>query len=415
MNPRDRLLVIDDNHSIVLAVTAALREALHQPIDVAYTLAEAKHCLTQPEVNYLAAVVDLHLPDAEDHEAVDLVLAHNIPCIVLTSNLDEKLRDDICARPLVDYVVKHGVNALEVVRAGIGRLLRNPARKTLVIDSESFCAYLKVMLEVQKLQVFTATCAAEAMQVLNAHPDISLALVNEQLPDKQGCEVVNLLRSRFPSTDMVIIGTTDSQNPFDSGKLLKAGANDVLRKPFIVEELISRINACLDNLDNIRTIADQANHDYLTQIYNRRYLFIAGNTLYSNAAREHIKLTVAILDIDYFKRINDTYGHDAGDAALIAVANTLKNSLRSGDIVARFGGEEFCILAINVDQPQQLIEHIRTRVEALAIKGWGQPIQLTVSAGHTSTLGHAFEDMLHRADTALYKAKNSGRNCSMED
>jgi diguanylate cyclase (GGDEF)-like protein len=253
----------------------------------------------------------------------------------------------------------------------------------------------------------------QALEIIKQHPDISLALIDFQMPGLNGAELTNTLRGQFPATEMGIIGITVSTDPFVPVMFLKAGANDVLRKPFIVEELVSRVNSCIDNLDNIKIIADQANHDYLTQLYNRRYLFNAGNTLFSNAKRDHIKLTVAILDIDFFKNINDTCGHEAGDAALIAVASELKRTLRSGDIVARIGGEEFCIVAVNVESPLVLVEHMRSRVESLSITGYGKPIRLTLSAGFTSKIGESFEAMLRTADAALYQAKESGRNCSI--
>ena len=415
MSLNKRLLVIDDNQSIVLAVSAALHQSLRLPVDGANDLAQARQFMEQPDVHYLAAVVDLHLPDAEDDEAVDLALAHGIPVVVLTGDLNERLRDHICARPLVDYVVKQSVNAVEVVRSDVCRLLRNPERKVLIVDdSDSFREYLKNVLLTQQLQVFSASDAASALPIIEAHPDISLTLIDYHMPGMNGAELANTLRGRFPATEMAIIGVTVSSDPFVPVKFLKAGASDVLRKPFIVEELVSRVNACLDNLENIKTIADQANHDYLTQLYNRRYLFNAGSTLHSNARRDHIKITVAVLDIDFFKKINDSLGHEAGDAALIAVAAELKRSLRSGDIVARIGGEEFCIVAVNVENPLILIEHMRNRVESLSITGsWGNPIRLTLSAGFTSTPGDSFESMVRQADKALYQAKAAGRNCSI--
>lgn len=414
MSQNERLLVIDDNQSIVLAVSAALRQSLDLPIDGANSLAQAKLLLQQADVHYRAAIVDLHLPDATDDEAVDLAIDCGIPVIVLTGDINETLRDTISARPIVDYVVKQSVNAVEVVRSDTCRLLRNPTRKVLIVDdSDTFRDYLKRVLEIQQLQVLTAADAAEAMPLITRHPDISLMLIDYQMPGQNGAELTNTLRGRFPATELGIIGITVSPDPFVPVQFLKAGANDVLRKPFIVEELVSRVNACLDNLDNIKTIADQANHDYLTQLYNRRYLFSTGNTLFSNAKREHIRLTVAVLDIDLFKKINDSRGHEAGDAALVAVASELSRTLRSGDIVARIGGEEFCVIAVNVENPLILIEHMRNRVESLSINGWGDPIRLTLSAGFTSTLEDSFESMVRQADKALYLAKSAGRNCSI--
>ena len=103
-----------------------------------------------------------------------------------------------------------------------------------------------------------------------------------------------------------------------------------------------------------------ANRDYLTGLYNRRYLFEAGHGLFENARRDNLDLAVAVIDIDHFKRINDIYGHDVGDVALIAMAKVLAASFRTTDLVARLGGEEFCVLAVNPQAALVLMERLRS-------------------------------------------------------
>ena len=136
-----------------------------------------------------------------------------------------------------------------------------------------------------------------------------------------------------------------------------------------------------------------------------------GNALFSNAKRSNIKIMIAMLDIDFFKRINDTYGHDVGDIAIVAVAKAISKGFRTSDIVARMGGEEFCIIAINNAAPVETMDRIRQFIEAMPIPlNENESINLTISIGVTTTLFDTMDQMINHADQALYTAKQSGRN-----
>ena len=219
------------------------------------------------------------------------------------------------------------------------------------------------------------------------------------------------IRTNFPSTKLAILGITNSSNDFSGVRFFKAGADDIIHKPFLVEELVSRVNTRLDYLDSLRIIQEQANRDYLTKLYNRRYLFEMGNAIFSNAKRSNIKIMIAMLDIDFFKRINDTYGHDVGDMAIVAVARAISQGFRTSDIVARMGGEEFCIIAINNAAPAETMDRIRQFIEKMPIPlNENESINLTISIGVTTTIFDTMDEMINHADQALYTAKQSGRN-----
>jgi diguanylate cyclase (GGDEF)-like protein len=219
------------------------------------------------------------------------------------------------------------------------------------------------------------------------------------------------VRAYHSSAKMGVIGISGSTDAYLGVRFLKAGADDIVRKPFLVEEFVGRVNTCLDHLDNIQLIQEQANRDYLTKLYNRRYLFEAGNTLFNSAKRGHIQLAVAMLDIDHFKRINDSHGHDVGDAAIAAVAKLLNKSYRGTDLVARMGGEEFCVLAVNTGSPAEVFERFRQEVEAMEIplRG-GDDLRMTISIGVTTRVDGSLDSMINDADKALYEAKQGGRN-----
>ena len=163
-------------------------------------------------------------------------------------------------------------------------------------------------------------------------------------------------------------------------------------------------------------LKQQANHDYLTDLYNRRYFQQISQDLINIAKREAIKLSVIMLDIDKFKMVNDTYGHSAGDQVLKHLALVLTEHTRKSDIVARIGGEEFAILLLNSDKNSAAViaEKLRETVDGQSVPIDGEThISFTVSLGVASVdveNESNIDTALNRSDTALYRAKNSGRN-----
>lgn len=147
-------------------------------------------------------------------------------------------------------------------------------------------------------------------------------------------------------------------------------------------------------------------------MYNRRFFFEAAESIVKKAHRNQSPLLVAMLDIDHFKLINDTYGHDVGDIAIKEVASILKQSVRSSDLISRFGGEEFCLLLENIsmDEARELLENIRIKFESNIIQCQNNAISYTVSIGAFYGNSSDIEAMIKDADLNLYEAKKNGRN-----
>jgi diguanylate cyclase (GGDEF)-like protein len=164
-----------------------------------------------------------------------------------------------------------------------------------------------------------------------------------------------------------------------------------------------------------RQMFESASRDALTQIYNKRFLVERLQSEFAYSMRHKALLSLIIFDIDHFKRINDTYGHLAGDYVLATLAKTVTPMIRSEDTFARYGGEEFVILSRSTDPPSASVvsERVRQHVERFKFEFEGQRIPVTVSLG-LAGMPHpdikAPDDLLARADKALYEAKNSGRN-----
>lgn len=168
---------------------------------------------------------------------------------------------------------------------------------------------------------------------------------------------------------------------------------------------IQQVNALSERL---KQAEDQARNDPLTGLGNRRKLREYFDTLPQNKTSLFL-----MLDIDFFKKINDTYGHDAGDEVLIKIADLLKQSVRSTDMIARLGGEEFCIVLANAATKQgiQLAENIRQKIEAQTFENQHGKMQVTISIGIAERqIDESINHWLKRADQALYHAKNNGRN-----
>lgn len=161
-----------------------------------------------------------------------------------------------------------------------------------------------------------------------------------------------------------------------------------------------------------KILIHQANYDSLTNIRNRRSFFEQAEHEYKKALREQKKLFLLLLDIDYFKVINDTYGHHVGDSLLKEFTTQIQKMLREVDLFARFGGEEFVILLHNTpEQPSiKFAERIRQHIETMRINIDGITVGCTVSIGISSTSNYTLEQTIKNADIALYKAKTKGRN-----
>jgi len=170
-------------------------------------------------------------------------------------------------------------------------------------------------------------------------------------------------------------------------------------------------------LSNVhRELSQLANTDGLTQIFNRRFLFKLGKEQFHLSAKYERTFALIIMDVDYFKHINDTYGHPTGDSVLIQLVDLIRGQIRKGDVFSRYGGEEFAVLLKNTDLEDGIksAEKIRTSIEQNGFTSCdGEALKVTMSAGvvQCTDAYDSFENMVQAVDKALYTAKENGRNC----
>ena len=406
--PVRNILVIEDSPMVLKILDHLFRqETSLQPVFCA-SLAEAEVMLETSAELFFAAIVDLHLPDAPNGESVDLVMRYKLPCIVLSGSYNEQRRDELLLKGVVDYVLKDNQHSYEYAFRLIHRLESNSQVKILVAeDSEATRHYIRHILTPHRYQIIEASDGDDALRLLKEQPDIDLFVVDHSMPGISGFDLVKLLRQQMKRSELIIIGLSADAKGSLSAKFIKHGADDFLRKPFCPEELNCRVMSTLERRDLMRALKQAAQFDALTGLRNRRAFHEHGQQLFEQAQRSGTKLSVAMLDLDFFKRINDEHSHAAGDAALIAFAIAFANQFPNA-LTGRLGGEEFAMVSTQDDATLgQALDQLRERCAALKYAVGAPP--LSFSAGVYYGAPEDLESLLHQADLRLYQAKAQGR------
>lgn len=247
---QDKVLIIEDSRSFSSILGKVLAEHAQVEFDVAETKRQAETLIESNAANYLAAIVDLNLPDAPHGEATDLVVKADIPAIVFTSTNDRAVKEDLWARGISDYAHKAGAHSLEYICWIINRLRKNKTVKVLVVD-DALSAQLSMeqLLKTQRLQVLKASNGEDALALIDANPDISVAIVDAYMDEMNGFELSTKLREKRSRDLLEIVGVSAKKGRDISAQFIKAGANDYLHKPFIPEEFLCRINHAIENVE----------------------------------------------------------------------------------------------------------------------------------------------------------------------
>lgn len=414
----NKILLIEDSPFFGAVVRNAIASNFTFPVVWAKSYAEAEHALKTEADSFFVALVDLNLPDASDGEAVDLTTQHKVPVIVFTGNLSDDIREKIITKNVVDYVIKSGRHNIEYLVSLVRRLHLNRSIKVLVVDDASTSRmHLRKLLSIYNYIILEAQDGCQALDVFTQHPDIQLVITDYNMPNMDGFEFTMQIRKQYNKSELAVIGLSAQGNNILSAQFLKHGANDFIHKPFLNEEFHCRVSQNVEMVEYIQTVKKLSNLDYLTELVNRRYFFEMGGKLFDNAQRNHSTLSIAMVDIDDFKDVNDLHGHGIGDMVIRKVATLLNDRFRRSDIVARFGGEEFCILASNMapNAVFRVFDELRQSLAQTDLKIEGKTLNTTVSIGVCSQLRPCLDDMISVADQMLYKAKANGKNQVMWD
>ncbi len=297
----------------------------------------------------------------------------------------------------------------------------------IVDDSEFNVKVLKEQLH-SHYDVMSATKPMEAMWLaFERSPDI--ILLDVMMPKMSGYELCRVLKDSKKTSNIPIIFLTSKGDVEDKVMGLKSGGDDYITKPYEINELLARINVHIrlkETQDQLKQLLVEKNqlieqlenlslHDGLTGIYNRRYLEEYLEKSVEECKRYKLALSVVMMDIDHFKRVNDTYGHQIGDRVLQKFAKRIEKNIRKADVLARYGGEEFTVVSKNteIEGAVTIADKLRAAIQEKPFKIGRHNINLTASLGVAAIGVGAYMDaaqLLRNADIMLYKAKAAGRN-----
>ena len=231
---QDKVLIIEDTRSFALLLQKLLLDDSKVETDIAYSMQEAKELIEKNSSQYFASVVDLNLPDAPNGEATDLVVAANIPALVFTGTDDQSLKEELWDRGISDYASKTGAHSLEYICWIVNRIRNNRDVEILVVD-DSIVARKSMgkLLKTQRYKVHAARSGTEALQIMEANPNISVAIIDCFMDGMDGFQLSSLLRDKYSRESLEIIGISSQGRRALSAQFIKAGANDFLIKPFI--------------------------------------------------------------------------------------------------------------------------------------------------------------------------------------
>lgn len=283
----------------------------------------------------------------------------------------------------------------------------------VIDDSQDVHRLLRARLRTEELDIASASTGPEGLEAAKSMSP-AIVLLDLDMPGMDGFEVLRSLKDDAVCNSIPVIVLSGLQSSQDKVTAFDLGAVDYITKPFDLTELRVRVRAALRLQQLVQMLAQRAQIDGLTGLWNRAFFDRRWSEEVARSVRHGRPLSVAMLDIDHFKSINDTYGHPAGDSVLQGVAKLLQRECRASDIACRYGGEEFALIMPDTTptDSRNVCDRIRATLEGVS---WPKHPErrITVSIGIAGTVGAStmtFENWIEAADKNLYTAKRSGRN-----
>jgi two-component system cell cycle response regulator len=447
-----RVLVVDDVQANLRLLEARLSAEYFEVI----TAASGAHALEICEGgNCDIVLLDVMMPEMDGFEVARRLKSnpstHHIPIIMLTA-LDQpsdRVRgldagaDEFLTKPVNDIALVARVRSLVRLKMVTDELRMRAvtsseigvadhafeaandaglnARVLVVDDRKASAVRIEAAVGKQQTIEFEENPQDALFRIADGNYD--LVLISLDLAHFDALRLVGQVRSLERTRHLPILLVTDPGHDARVLRGLDLGANDYVLRSADRNELIARVRTQIRRKryterlrDNVQYSMELAITDPLTGLFNRRYMESHVGTLIDRSAARGKSLSVLILDVDYFKSVNDSYGHDAGDDVLREFAERLKASIRGIDLACRYGGEEFVVVMPDTDLgiAAMVAERIRRRIagEPFPIEGGKRTIEVTISVGIAARMG-AHDNvtlMLKRADEALYRAKRDGRN-----
>jgi two-component system, cell cycle response regulator len=452
-----RVLVVDDVPANVKLLEARL-SAEYFDVITAMSGEEALTICERAECDLV--LLDVMMPDMDGFEVCRRLKTNpatqHIPIIMVTA-LDQpsdRVRglevgaDDFLTKPIPEMALTARVRSLSRLKMLTDELrMRAVTSREIGIDSPEREAIAdtgrggRILIVDDRpgsYERISGVLAEEHTVDLEANPNealfhaadgnYDLLIVSLGLENFDALRLCSQVRSIDRTRNLPILAVTDPDNGARMVRGLEIGVNDYLMRPIDKNELLARARSQIRRRryterlrDNVQMSIEMAITDALTGLFNRRYMESHLGTLIEQAMSRGKPLTALVLDIDFFKTVNDTYGHDAGDDVLREFALRIKRSIRGIDLACRYGGEEFVVIMPETDMAvaAMVAERLRRRIAAdpFAIQQGTATIPVTISVGISAMRGKDDNaaSILKRADQALYQAKRDGRNRVVPD
>ena len=403
-------------------------------------------------------LLDVMMPGMDGFEVCTKIKENpdtaHIPVVMVTALTDvqDKVRglqagaDDFLSKPINDTALMARVRSLARLKMALDewRLRENAANQFGVVSEKSNIMSepvegARILLvedkDFEKTKITEALAAdlnivmsvdsgMKAMELI-ATQDFDVLMVSIGLREEDGLRLCSHFRSNERSRAVPIVMIAEEEDMDRVAHGLEMGAHDYIMRPIEKSELMARVRTQIrrkrfqERLRSTYEISlSMALTDSLTGLYNRRYLEVHLEKLIENNARSNKAMGVIMMDIDHFKNVNDTHGHNVGDEVLKIFSERMKNNLRSFDLVARLGGEEFVAILPDVtpERAYMVAERLRRSIcdvpVACGVEGGLLTITTSVGGAIINNGGHSIPAVLERADKCLYEAKHGGRNCT---
>jgi len=409
------VLVVDDDPAFLAHIAIAGREHLIRVLP-AKNLAEAIETTKKYRID--CAIVDIYLERGEDAFEIARILRTanteiQLPISFISGNTSLPLRIAVAHAGGSQFLQKpiSGQELATAVRHLIARNEQLKPRVLIVDDDEAFLANMKRLLESEHLSLRSLSDPRAALdEIERFRPDI--VLLDVVMPEVNGFDVCRVLRASERWKDLPVLFLTVHSNDSVRLKCFEAGGDDYIIKPVLREELLARINV---RLERMRLHRERADRDSVTGLLNRRAFLELLQMRLSESKRSLKPLSLALLDIDHFKEINDQHGHLAGDRVLSRFGKLLASRFRTSDVRGRWGGEEFVIAFYGEDAQtsKMIVGRVQDEVRGMAFTGdRGEQFQMTFSAGISvfPEDGADLETIFRDVDGKLYRAKRAGRD-----
>ena len=447
-----RVLVVDDVPANVKLLEARL-SAEYFDVITAYNGAEALAVCERAECDIV--LLDVMMPDMDGFEVCRRLKSnpatHHIPVVMVTA-LDqpsdrvkglEAGADDFLTKPVSDVALLSRVRSLVRLKMVTDELrmravtsreigIESPEReaiadtgrqgRVLIVDDRQ-SSYERIQATLSAEQTIEVEPEPGEALFRAAEGDYDMLIVSLGLQNFDALRLCSQVRSLERTRGLPILAVSEPDNTARLTRGLEIGINDYLIRPIDKNEMLARVRTQIKKKryterlrDNVQMSIEMAITDPLTGLFNRRYMETHLASLVEQAANRSKPISVLILDIDFFKSVNDSHGHDAGDDVLREFALRIRKSIRNIDLACRYGGEEFVIVMPETDMAVAMVvaERLRRRIanEPFAIQNGSNSLDVTISIGLADLCEPSDKaaTILKRADQALYRAKRDGRN-----